>query len=276
MTVAEDRLAFTGSNGAALTGDLYRPSGPGHHPVMVAVPGGAWLRGDKAQLSAWGRYLAAQGIAVFAIDYTRSTNGPAFPDNVQDVGAATRFLSQQSDTLGLDRARFGLFGASAGAHLAALAALRQDPEDDDAVAFKTLVAVYGVYDLVSHWQADLDKNATRGADPTERMMGCTPFDDQAAFFLASPLRQITYGRNSLKTLLIWGDADRDVLPAQSEAFARALRQAGFFVRTQSVPGAGHFWFSEEAPGEPGSFSATVAPLLLKFLKQHLSDDRTRQ
>jgi len=57
--------------------------------------------------------------------------------------------------------------------------------------------------------------------------------------------------------------------AQSEPFVRALRQAGHAVRECPVIGAGHYWFSEEPPEEPGSFAAFLAPHLLRFLKRHL-------
>jgi acetyl esterase/lipase len=91
------------------------------------------------------------------------------------------------------------------------------------------------------------------------MLGATPYDDQKLYFDASPIRHVGYARNALKVLVIWGADDGDVLPAQSEAFVRALRQARFFVRTIAVPGAGHFWFSEEPIDAPGSATGKVAP-----------------
>lgn len=265
-------LAFAVADGVELKGDLYLPDGDGPHPVLVAAPGGAWLRGDKKQLGHWGRHLAAHGFAVFAIDYRRATAGKVFPQNVQDVLAAARFVQDQAAPLSLDPARIGLLGASAGAHLAALAALAQGEPflDGPAVPFKALVVCYGVYDLVAHWQADLDKNPEPGQDHTVRMLGATPYDDPKLYFDASPVRHVTYARNALKTLVIWGADDGDVLPHQSETFVRALRQARFFVRTIAVPGAGHFWFSEEPVEAPGSATGKVAPGVVAFLRQHLA------
>lgn len=270
--VAVETLTFATVEGVALQGHLYRPDGPGPHPVLVAAPGGAWLRGDKAQLGHWGRHLAAHGFAVFAIDYRRATAGKVFPHNVQDVMAAARFVQDQAATLSLDPARIGLLGASAGAHLTALAALAQGASwlPGETVPFKTLVVVYGVYDLVTHWQADLDKNPEPGEDHTVRMLGATPYDDPQLYFDASPIRHVRYAGAALKTLVIWGADDSDVLPAQSQALVRALRQARFFVRALPVPGAGHFWFSEEPIDAPGSATGKVAPTLVTFLKQHLA------
>lgn len=44
-------MAFATADGVAVKGDLYRPQADGPHPVLVAAPGGGWLRGDKAQLA---------------------------------------------------------------------------------------------------------------------------------------------------------------------------------------------------------------------------------
>ncbi len=254
-------LVFATEDGAALAGDLYLPEGPGPHPVLVAAPGGGWRRGDKSNLSKWGERLAKEGIAAFAVDYRRSTSGAIWPKNLDDILSAVAFVKREGQTHGLDPARIGLLGASAGAHLTALAALK-DAE------VKVFVGVYGVYDLMAHWQADLGKNALPQEDPTMRMMGGAPFDDPRAWFEASPLRQATYARSALRVLLIWGDADPDVLPVQSQSFAAALRQARFFVRTLVVPGAGHFWFGEE-PIQPGTFTGYIADRLISFVKQNL-------
>ncbi len=272
MTSIRPDLTFADQDGVALKGDLYLPAGAGPHPVVVAVPGGAWLRGDKKQLGHWGRHLAQAGFAVFAIDYRRATTGKVFPQNAQDVLTAARFVKDSASDLGVDPDRIGLLGASAGAHLAALTALAKDApwQAGAPVAFKTLVAVYGVYDLFAHWKADLDKNPAPGQDHTVRMLGASPYDDQQLYFDASPIRHVSYARNALKTLLIWGADDRDVAPVQSESFAQALRQARFFVRTLPLPGAGHFWFSEEPIDSPHSSTGKVAPALVAFLKQHLA------
>lgn len=265
-------LTFSKQGGVELKGDLYAPQGNGPHPLIVAVPGGGWLRGDKTQLSHWGRHLAQAGFAVFAIDYRRSVNGSAFPQNAQDVLDAARFMTENCSAFSVDPNRVGLLGASAGAHLASLAALAQGADwlKGPQIRFKALVAVYGVYDLFAHWQADLDKNPASGADLTERMLGAAPYDNQRLYFDASPIRHVSYSANDLKTFVIWGADDGDISPLQSIEFVRALRQARFFVRTLPVLGAGHFWFSEEPIEQPHSSTGKIAAPLVRFLTQHLA------
>ncbi len=92
-------------------------------PALVAVHGGGWVAGARSALQYWGPYLAARGIAVFAISYRLATKTKTFPEAVQDVLAGVQFLRGKASAFGIDPARIGLLGASAGAHLAALAAL---------------------------------------------------------------------------------------------------------------------------------------------------------
>lgn len=265
MTAKFTTIPFATADKIELCGDLFLPAGKGPHPVVVAVPGGGWLRGGRGGLHDWGRHLSDQGMAVFVIDYRRSTNGRIFPENAEDVACAMRFVQDKAGSLGLDSGRIAVLGASAGAHLSSLVALSDAFETPKLAA---LVAVYGVYDLVDHWQADLVANAAPGADITERMMGCAPYEDQRRYFDASPIRHVSYARNTLATLVIWGKEDLDVLPRQSEHFAEALRQARFPVRTLPVPGAGHYWFSDQPIDEPGSHAGVVAPAIIRFLRQH--------
>ena len=266
MSFTTSSRLFSERAGEALSGDLYLPEGPGPHPVLVGVPGGGWLRNRREQLSDWGGYLADHGFALFAIDYQRSSQGPSYPQNLQDVRAAIDFVKQDAPSLGLDAGRVGLLAASAGAHLAALAALTGEPAGVD-----VLVLAYGVYDLFEHWAADRWRSKGEGDDLTERMIGGRPFDDPARYFAASPKLQVTAARAvSLKAMLVWGDADDVVLPEQSKAFGRRLEQAGATVRLEPVAGAGHFWFSNEPIAEAGGRTAAVAPRVLRFLKQFMA------
>ena len=71
----------------------------------------------------WGPYLAARGVAVFSISYRLATKGKTYPQAVQDVLAGVQFVRGKAGEFGIDPQRIGIMGASAGAHLAALAAL---------------------------------------------------------------------------------------------------------------------------------------------------------
>ena len=118
------------SDDPATVGDWYRPvvRGPGPHPAVVAIHGGAWRSGDKWALSSYAKRFAAAGIGVFAINY-RLAPEHQFPAALDDVRDAIHYLIDHSEELDLDADRLGLFGYSAGGHLALLAGMttRESP-----------------------------------------------------------------------------------------------------------------------------------------------------
>jgi acetyl esterase/lipase len=106
-----------------LAADLYRPVTCLPCPVVVLVHGGGWTTGRRAQMSGLARGIAAHGHAALAIDY-RLAPAATHPAAVDDVQQALRWLRTQGRRLGLDPDRIILWGYSAGAQLATLAAQR--------------------------------------------------------------------------------------------------------------------------------------------------------
>jgi acetyl esterase/lipase len=276
VTVKEN-VTYREHPGPALQGDLYLPKGQGPFPILIGVPGGGWRICVRASLRDWGFYLASRGYAMFVIDYRLATTArKAFPEAVQDVIAAIRFVRGSSGELSIDPNRIGLLGASAGAHLAALAALGGDaafgcsrpgnPLAGTPVNVKALIAIYGVYDLVSHWRDDLRRNPDPEWNLARNLMGKDPYEDPRAWFEASPLGHVSYDKNQMPVFVSWGGSDDVVDPGQSEAFVRALQQARFTVRTHRIPAASHFWFSDPLD-DPTSDSANLAPRLMRFMRQ---------
>lgn len=245
--------------GAGLFGDLYLPKAPGMHPALVAVHGGAWQVGDKDFYQHWGPYLAQRGYAVFAVNYRLMREGrKAYPEAVHDVRAAVQFLHEKK---AIDPQRIGLIGDSAGAHLAALVALAGDTR------VKVLVGIYGVYDLAAQWEQDLIRRPLDNI--TQKFLGASLVQNRMLYFEASPLSYATLDRNQTACLLACGTED-DIVDrrTQTQAFMRALKQAGFYVRPAILPGAPHFWMSDPID-EPGSFAGILAPQLTRFLQQRL-------
>jgi acetyl esterase/lipase len=272
-------LTYATHDGVALQGDLYLPVSRGNVPALVAVHGGGWQQGARNAFQHWGPYLATRGHALFSVSYRFAKKGrKAFPEAVRDVLAAIQYLRGNAAALGIDGARIGLFGASAGAHLAALAVLGgrtpalaggypDDPHAGVDTAVKVLVGVYGVYDLIEMWQcyqlnSPLDNNI-------ENFIGVAPMANRQLYFDATPMSYATYANNKTAVLLGFGTEDDLVdRQAHSEAFLRALKQAGFFARSCVVQGAGHYWLSDPID-EPGSYTGVFAPRLMRFLVEKL-------
>ena len=117
-------VTYATHDSVALAGDLYLPKGAGPFPMLVGVHGGGWVQGARGQFQHWGKYLAARGMALFAISYRFATaKQKTFPHAVQDVLAAIQFVRGNAKEFNIAPDRIGVFGHSAGGNLGALAAL---------------------------------------------------------------------------------------------------------------------------------------------------------
>jgi acetyl esterase/lipase len=269
-------IAYANHDGVELLGDLYLPKGAKSAPALVAVHGGGWVQGARSAFQYWGPYLAARGIAMFSISYRLATKNKTFPQAVKDVLAAVQFVRGKAAEFGVNGRRIGLLGASAGAHLASLAALGaakfsggypQDPFASVSAEVKALIGVYGIYDAVAMWttyqlQGGRDNNF-------EKFMGDPPMQDRQIYFDASPISYATFANNTIAVLLVTGTQDDLVDPkTQTYPFQLALKQAGFFVRPCIVHGAPHYWMNDPID-EPTSYSGFLAPRLMRFLAEKL-------
>jgi acetyl esterase/lipase len=103
-----------------LLADVYRPAGAGPFPSVLLIHGGAWKRGDRAQVEGLAGRLAARGYLVVNTTY-RLVPDHVWPAQLHDVQQALRWMrSHEGAQRGIDPARIGTFGYSAGGHLAAL------------------------------------------------------------------------------------------------------------------------------------------------------------
>jgi acetyl esterase/lipase len=114
-----------------LLADIYRPVGAGPFPSVLLIHGGAWKRGDRAQVESLARRIAARGYLVMNTTY-RLVPEYIFPAQLQDVQQAVRWMRASGAIYGIDPARVGAFGYSAGGHLAALlGGIADDPKLGD-------------------------------------------------------------------------------------------------------------------------------------------------
>jgi acetyl esterase/lipase len=279
QTETRGGLAYATHDGVALAGDLYLPAGAGPFPALVAVHGGGWQAGVRSAFQYWGPWLAERGYVLFAISYRLAKKGQkTFPQAVHDVLAAVQFVRGNAGQFKVDPERIGLFGASAGAHLASLAALGgnaavfkgaypQDAHASVGTKVKALVGVYGVYDVAEMWQRYQLQSPRE--NNIENFMGAAPMDDPRLYFEASSINYATFANNQIGVFLVVGTED-DLVDrrAQTDVFLMKLKQANFFVRTCIVQGAPHYWLNDPIE-EPRSYSGFMAPRLVRFLKERL-------
>lgn len=96
--------------------DLYLPEkAEGRPPLVVWIHGGAWQAGSKEDCAAV--RLTAKGYAVASINYRLSQHA-VFPAQIEDCKAAIRWLRANAAKYHLDPDHIGVWGSSAGGHLA--------------------------------------------------------------------------------------------------------------------------------------------------------------
>lgn len=110
---------------APLMADLYRPAGGGPVPVVLVIHGGGWRSGarDDGYVRRICRYLAGHGLAALSVSY-RLAPDARFPAQLDDLAEAVAWLRREGPGLGLDTRAIGVWGYSAGAHLASLMSMQ--------------------------------------------------------------------------------------------------------------------------------------------------------
>jgi acetyl esterase/lipase len=121
--VSTKTVTYASPGGKDLELDLYLPQRlKGRAPVIVFLHGGGWSGGTTTTGPDFKRFFAQDGFAMASIEYGL-TPSITFPSNAEDVKTAIRWLRANADSYGLNPHKFGLWGTSAGGHLAAVAAL---------------------------------------------------------------------------------------------------------------------------------------------------------
>ncbi|HEU4362299.1 MAG TPA: alpha/beta hydrolase [Mycobacterium sp.] len=153
---AHDSNIAYGEYGSKNMLDIWRrPELPrdGRAPVLLQVPGGAWMVGSKrGQAHPLMSHLVELGWVCVSINYRLSPRS-TWPDHIVDVKRAIAWVKEHIADYGGDPDWIAITGGSAGGHLCALAALTAgDPQfqpgfEDADTHVRAAVPFYGVYDF---------------------------------------------------------------------------------------------------------------------------------
>ena len=234
--------------------DLYGPLVPyqeGRAPIVVFLHGGSWIQGDKVTIrvvDGFLRRMREAGYFVAAVNYTtsvlRGLQGP-----LENVIAAIDWLGREASRYGYDPGNMGLYGISAGGHLALLAlsafegeerpvvkAGRQQPAVDFAFAFIECAPT----DLIGMREGDaFESSGVFRLFPERRLRELSP---------------INHVSDRLPPILIFhGGQDRTVHINQSERYVEAVRRAGGEATLVRYPEGDHaflnlsneMWYRQE-------------------------------
>lgn len=227
--VIQEGLDYADRTSGDLLLDLYRPQTPNPLPVVIWLHGGGWFTGDRTLCPDLAQRAAATGLAYASIEY-RLSGQATFPAALHDVRAAIRYLRNNAGQLGVEANSIGLWGASAGGHLALLTALTGhvphlpgEPESPGEPGVQAVAESYAPTDLtvrVNGDQAPADDPAT----PEARLLGTAPTQDVELARRASPLHQV-HGMCP-PVQISHGTGDTLITHRQAETMHDALAAAG--------------------------------------------------
>lgn len=210
-------------------------------PAILFLHGGAWRDGRRDLPNPIQYELAQRGYVCFQSDYRLSQESP-FPAQLHDVRAAINWIKENAEAWGVDASRIGIWGMSAGAHLALLTAYAGDAMTENGTNPVRVQAVAGVMpttDVLGIYRYRLAQRNVRSdlvgqSSPETQLLGGDPEQLQDLARAASPVNYVT--PDAPPTWLVHGVNDDTVPAQQSQMLASLLGKAQ--VRRQLVLLAG--------------------------------------
>lgn len=213
-------------------------------PALVFFHGGSWTAGAPSQLAPQSTYLASRGLVCISVQYrllpaVEGKSGHLPEVCVQDAKSAFRWVRAHAAELGIDPARLGAGGASAGGYLAGCIALvpgGDDPADDMQVPLKPAALV--LFNPVIGGRPD-----EAGDAKFERRFGTK----QEQFLEHSPANHVA--ADAPPTVIFHGTADTVIAPLQIRRFQQSMAEAGARCDVHFYDGQKHSFFNRsEAAG----------------------------
>jgi acetyl esterase/lipase len=197
------------------------PAGKGNGTAVVVCPGGGYgglaIGHEGKEIAEW---LTERGIAAFVLEYRL---GPRYrhPAPLQDAQRAIRTVRSNAKALGVNPGRIGIWGFSAGGHLASTAATKfdkgkaDDPDPIERVSCRPDFAIlcYPVISLEkphAHWGS------------RENLLGKSPGEKLVQSLCNH--KQVT--KETPPTFLFHTKTDGPVPVQNSEMFYEACQKAG--------------------------------------------------
>lgn len=249
-------------DGMALTYDVFRPVRKANGALVVNMVSAGWRSSWAPPEERQARYQALidQGFTVVALYHS---SAPRFqvPDAVTDVRLSLRHIRLHARDYGADPARIGVWGASAGGHLALVAGMMAD-DGDPAAANPLEQSGNRVAAVVAYFPpTDLEvllKGRPKG--------GAIAFDDKLLASV-SPIHGVD--PRDPPTLILHGDADKGVPPAQAELMRAALEKAGVENELRLFAGADHDFYVKGDPARTDAYATEAMTAMVAWFQRHL-------
>ena len=211
----------------------------GKLPVFMFFHGGGWVLGDFPTHERLIRDLVVRsGAAAVYVDYTPSPEAH-YPTAINQAYAATKWVAENGDKIGVDASHLAVAGNSVGGNMAAVVALKAKEMRTPKIDFQLLL--WPVTD--ANFNNSSYNQFAEGHFLTKGMMewfwdNYTTDSRERNEIYASPLRATTQQLKGLPPALIQ-TAEQDVLRDEGEAYGKKLNEAGVAVTVTRYNGMIH-------------------------------------
>lgn len=192
--------------------------------AVVVCPGGGYsgraIDHEGKQIVEW---LNARGITAFVLKYRTANESritpPLEPGPMLDVQRAIRTVRAKAEEYGINPKRVGVWGFSAGGHLASTAATHFDAGQKDAADLIDRQSSRPDFAILAYPVVSMKEGVTHGGS-RRNLLGNTP-DPKKVEYYSNEL-QVT--KDTPPTFLFHTVEDRAVLVENSRLFAEALKK----------------------------------------------------
>jgi acetyl esterase/lipase len=258
-------VVYGHKDGLAMTFDVIKPKANANGAAVIFMVSGGWVSNYSPPQQAATRFkdLLDKGFTLIAV---RHGSSPKYliPDIVSDVRRAVRFIRHNAKQWGVDPNRLGVFGGSAGGHLALVLGTASDDGDPNAKEdfmkesdrVAAVVAYFPPVDL---------RPLARGLNPQpsggtlDRFPALNFEKEKAADY--SPIVHVS--PDDPPTLLIHGDKDNLVPVRNSKVIHEAFQKNNVKTQLIIIEGAEHGFRGEDAKRAGAAMASWFEQTLLK-------------
>ena len=222
---------------------VYKPKGPGPHPVIISIHGGPEGQYRPSFSSTYQTWIAELGAAIIAPnvrgssgygrEYVMLDNGMKREDSVKDIGALLDWIATQPD---LDASRVAVYGGSYGGYMVLASMVHYSDR------LKAGVEIVGISNFVTFLENTQDYR---------RDLRRVEYGDEREPEMRAHLEKISPNENAAMItaplLVAQGQNDPRVPVTESQQIVRDVRAAGYDVWYMNCLNEGHGFRKKEKP-----------------------------
>jgi len=258
-------VVYGHKDGLAMTFDVVKPKANANGAAVIIMVSGGWVSPYSPPEQAATRFkdLLDKGFTLIAV---RHGSSPKYliPDIVSDVRRAVRFIRHNAKQWGVDPNRMGVFGGSAGGHLALVLGTSSDDGDPNAKEdfmkeSDRVASVVAYFPPVDLRPLARGLNPERTGGTLDRFPALNFEKEKAADY--SPIVHVS--PDDPPTLLIHGDKDSLVPVNNSKVIYEAFQKNNVKTQLIIIEGAEHGFRGEDAKRAGAAMVAWFEQTLLK-------------